>query len=353
MSDSICSITTLRAPLEQVRAWTSYHLNLGVSRMYLYFDDPADPAVDALADNPRLTCIRCDEQHWPGGRKAREKLTLPQRQWFNAKDAWRRAGSEGHDWLLHFDCDELIRSPVPLPELLSATSRQVDVLRFRTLEAVPDRLHYEDPFQQVNCFKVGPCRPTRRCYPGNTPGIIRALAATVDYYTRLHSARIIAPRAFRNGQYLRGHLGGKSAVRVTSRVKAVGVHVPVPAVRHLNAEFVNGGGLLHFDGCDYQAWRDKWLKRFREKSVPPSRGANRAWQMQLFSQAFESGDERQLTNLFEQQYFLPEEVRGKLLSLGLLRMIQSEGASFESGNCPQDRLVADREDAAVELPVHG
>ncbi len=62
--NSICLFTTIRATLADTLAFVYYHLNIGVDHHYLFFDDPDDPSINVLAREKRVTCIRCDADHW-------------------------------------------------------------------------------------------------------------------------------------------------------------------------------------------------------------------------------------------------------------------------------------------------
>jgi hypothetical protein len=330
-STSVCTVTTLRASLETTLAFVNYHINLGIERLYLYFDDPADSAIEALSGYPQVVCIRCDEAHWPGGRPAREKLTLPQRQWFNAKQAWTLARTAGFGWILHIDSDELVHTETPFIEILANADKRIDVLRLRSFEAVPDKLVRSHPFTDVDCFKVGPSRPTRSCLPATASGCVMAAAGVLSYAVRTRIAAAMGCRSIRDGSYLRGHIGGKSAVRLSSEIGGMGVHVPTPPKhRRLRSEFVRHGGLLHFDASDYPHWRAKWQMRHGEAHVPPSRGENRAWQMRLFSAAVSTDREDALVELFKSQYFVAESERKTLKRLGLLRKIELDEAMFRA-----------------------
>jgi len=64
MAPSVATATTINAPVAQTRAFVGYHLRAGIDHMFLYFDDPRDPAISRLQTEDRVTCVRCDEEHW-------------------------------------------------------------------------------------------------------------------------------------------------------------------------------------------------------------------------------------------------------------------------------------------------
>ena len=54
-------VATVKAAEEKVLAFVAHHLSLGAARIYLYFDDPDDPAHAAVAGLHRVTATRCTE----------------------------------------------------------------------------------------------------------------------------------------------------------------------------------------------------------------------------------------------------------------------------------------------------
>lgn len=84
---TICTTTTLDCPTEVLLPWVSYHLGMGIDHMFLFFDNPDHEGIRVMQDNPRITAVRCDAEYWPGGAKKRERLTLHERQWYNASKA--------------------------------------------------------------------------------------------------------------------------------------------------------------------------------------------------------------------------------------------------------------------------
>ncbi len=98
---TICITTTLNCQREVLIPWVSYHLNMGIHHMFLFFDNPDNPAIELVKGEPRITAVRCDAAYWPGGAAKREKLTLHERQWFNANKGLQWARERGFDWIAH------------------------------------------------------------------------------------------------------------------------------------------------------------------------------------------------------------------------------------------------------------
>jgi hypothetical protein len=116
-------------------------LALGADHIWLYLDDPDDPAHAMLAKLPRVTTTLCNDDHWAssGNRPAAHQ----NRQARNAKDAYQRCTT---DWLAHVDVDEFILPYRPISGLLDAVPPADILLRMEPFEAMhdpslPDDIH--------------------------------------------------------------------------------------------------------------------------------------------------------------------------------------------------------------------
>jgi hypothetical protein len=157
MVPSVATVTTINARVAQTRVFVGYHLRAGIDHMFLYFDDPRDPAIPHLRTDDRVTCVRCDEGHWLG-RGVAPDAPIQTKQMSNATAAFRRARKAGIEWLVHLDGDELLHAPASLKALFEASPAQAEVVVFPTKEAVPQRRQYERPFRDITLFKYNPSR---------------------------------------------------------------------------------------------------------------------------------------------------------------------------------------------------
>lgn len=174
-----------------------HHAN-GFQQVMLYFDSPNDegePDVIAsvrkfsrpLPTGPNgLLCsavaIPCTDQWWSEVRqKSRyylredEPLELYRetthldthikdvqaRQMLCIEHALFAAQSEGFEWLLHVDADEILFFPDQerhndARKFFSEVPLHFSAVRFANLEAVPEQLDVEDPFEEVTLFKMSP-----------------------------------------------------------------------------------------------------------------------------------------------------------------------------------------------------
>ena len=97
-------VTQLKAPLAAVETFLAWHLELGADWIALYFDDPDDPAANAIDGIDRVKVFRCHDKHWAKLKGFRPDLKTV-RQVYNARHAYLRAKV---DWLAHIDCDEFL-----------------------------------------------------------------------------------------------------------------------------------------------------------------------------------------------------------------------------------------------------
>jgi len=126
-------VATVKAAPEKVAAFVAHHLSLGAARIWLYFDDPADPAAEPLSRLPRVTATRCDDSHWQRlrGRPDRHQ----NRQSKNAQAAYSTCPLP---WLGHLDVDEFLWPAQPVAEILGSLPPGQPTLRMEPFEAMHD-----------------------------------------------------------------------------------------------------------------------------------------------------------------------------------------------------------------------
>ena len=176
----LCIALLLRgAPVGCVTGFIAYHLAVGFERIHLYFDDVGETnAIEAARryESSGVVVTLCTESYWMrqrrtnsffqdgrgrgmgyedcgyngGGPELRcglntenfEKGDVQSRQCVVVQEAIGLAASDGFDWLLHVDIDELWYSPIPsarrdAPAVFAAAPESVLQLIFPNHEAVP------------------------------------------------------------------------------------------------------------------------------------------------------------------------------------------------------------------------
>jgi glycosyl transferase family 2 len=240
----VAIVSTVRNPGPSIRSFVRYHLASGVERIFLFFDDPADPWVEQLPDDDRVSILLCDEElracwaDWPEMRRFVDTEVMA-RQSLNAELALQLARSDGFDWLLHLDADELLDvGDAPIGEHLARfAAAGVEQVTFSNCEVVPETDEVEDLFAEMTLFKRN-----RRMLPDGVlgPGH-RALMARIP--------QLPAELFFY-------YNNGKSAVRVAPGVRPAGPHHFALADGSNRAEITNTPRILHYMNAGFENfWR--------------------------------------------------------------------------------------------------
>lgn len=219
-------IATVKAPEEQVLAFVAHHLALGASRIWLYFDDPDDPAFARIAGLPRVTATRCTAWFWAirGGRPARHQ----RRQVHCGRDAQRKCRL---DWLGHIDVDEFLHASYPMAEVLADIPAEVPSVRMESFEAMHNPNLPDDIFT-ARQFR-GPLR---------------------NQHLALHPA-IFGPAAALVSKGSLAHTLGKSFCRPRVRGLRLDLHVVFLNKVQLHPPFHPDLCILHFHAQNPVAWR--------------------------------------------------------------------------------------------------
>jgi hypothetical protein len=326
------SVTLLKAPVDQVAQWVGYHLNAGLTDMHLFFDDPADPAADALSGIPGIHTYRCDEAFW--------------QRWSSLPDRSRPPRVPGRqvailrkilnnpepplDWLVHIDSDELLWSRGHLADdLVRDLSGEAAHVQFLPLEAVPADPRMKDAFLQVRLFK--------------DPVMDR-----MDWARRLG---VEAP--FRGKRFLRGHVKGKPAVRLDGSVRQMRIHGPTDQARQkhpFESSTSERIRVLHYDAGSFDDWRRKWLERLAHPVGAMSPARHR--QESRFERAAASGNDRRLMRLYQREYMLSPRDARILRVLGMVRKIEIPASAFALPGVPLSARPAPTADRpALDIAV--
>ena len=304
--NTIAIVGTFRASLSDTIRYVNYHLNTGIGHLFLFFDDPDDPAIDALTKYKQVTYFRCDDQYWAESGFTVLTSDINQKQIINANIGLRLAREMGIDWITHIDSDELLYAEEGIATALSRIAPNIDVVSFQVLEAVPEQLEYDCMFEQVRLFKKTHRRLNRLFF---------TLAKT-----------LACKGAFYNGEYFRGH-HYKTALRTSANVQSMGIHEPAGDEGHPLAMMKTRNiKLLHYDACAFTTWSKKWSIRL-DGTISVDLRANRKQQLEEIGQAFRQGESK-IIELYEQMHFLSPLQQMVLRSVGLLQQIRLKNSLF-------------------------
>jgi hypothetical protein len=274
-------VSTIKAPEDKVLAFAAHHLSLGADHLWLYFDDPAAPIPEALANHPRVNVTLCDDAHWTMVGKKRP----PQhqnRQTHNARYTYRSKTTT--DWIVHIDVDEFILTPRPIATILDETPAETIAMKLEPFEAMHDPLLPDDIY-------------TSREFRG---------ALRHEHWPRRRAALGPYRKVIRDGML--SHTVGKVIYRtqvpgLLPRLHAVMVDkefVPTP-VWHPEMK------LLHFHSQDRAAWL----------AALPFRMTKGAYQFRPELQAFlAEATPEEIDKFYRRTQILPVDLRDELVKVG-------------------------------------
>ncbi|MFA5061449.1 MAG: glycosyltransferase family 2 protein [Candidatus Pacearchaeota archaeon] len=271
-NEKICIVVTARAPLIQIKSFINYHLNKGIDLIYLFFDDPKDKAIKEIKNYKNVIYFRNNKN---------SPSSIEDRQRKNANFALSLARKEGFKWICHLDIDELIWTKIELKKILRKVPNSIDYIRLATLEAVPEKLHYEDPFKGITLFKNNFHKLSKR--------------------------------------FFRGHACGKSIVRTNAEFDCIGVHRPTPGNKKLKSRYILfNARLLHYFCYNYEDWKRKWVWRLdgtgKAKEMQPRENEY----LERFKEVYNLNDEGKLINFYKKQFFVSEAKKKIFLKLKIL-----------------------------------
>jgi hypothetical protein len=296
----IAIVSTVRAPIEDLRHYVHYHLNIGIDEIILFFDDPLDEGVDAFAQYSNVTSIACSASYWNAN--GERPGFIGARQTVNVNNGAKMAAEKQCDWLIHIDNDELINPLVDMNQVLANTNEEA--VRFTLLEAVSEQGCCEHLFMP-QLFKK---QSTKRSIQ-----IAKLLGCS---------------KAFFENRYFRGHGASKMAVRITPEIKQYGIHT---AKKHHGMLAVKNSEqlqLLHFDCIDFGTWNRKWMRHVDGTGISNSLGNHRQKQLALYRQARGEGH-KELFALYKRLYHLPKKQQIVLQLLGMLSTVKIDPDLFE------------------------
>lgn len=239
----VCIITTVRDPGVCLESFIRYHLALGIAHIYIFFDDPEDPAIQVALQFSDVTAIPNDEALQV--QQALGNVLYPKygphtgyevmaRQILNVETAIQLALDQGMDWILHIDGDELFYpGQTTAPNWFDRVSDDIFQVTFLNHEAAPEAFEIEDYFREVTLFKRNP--------------------AILDpgFYTQFQ-------KISSKSQYFLAYQNGKSAARIYPSLLPNSVHsFDIPGDHTL---VTSSPSILHYLNCGFQNYYKKYAQ---------------------------------------------------------------------------------------------
>ena len=166
---TVAITTMLKNPGPLLESYLTYHLSTGFDHIFLFFDDPRDPAIPEAQSYRNVTVIRNDESlrrkwektnQYNADKSVRDYVDseVIARQVLNMEVALEMAVERGIDWLLHIDVDELFYSPSQSvsEHFQSLADHGISRAIYLNHEAIPESVDVRDPFRETTLFKRHP-----------------------------------------------------------------------------------------------------------------------------------------------------------------------------------------------------
>ncbi|MFV8783034.1 glycosyltransferase family 2 protein [Microbulbifer sp. SA54] len=295
-------ISTVKAPILQLHLFVNYHLNVGIDHIILFFDDPDDEGIDFFSKYTQVTAVRCSSDYWHKIIGKRPE-SIERRQTINVNHGAELLSLKKIDWLIHIDCDELLRTSQPIKQIIGR--HKTDAIRFSLFEAVAEKETYDHIFLP-SLFKKKPSKKQ------------------ISMAKKLGCSNAIF-----EGEFLRGHMMSKSAVRISNKTKGKhGIHGPKKShgLKLTNTDLIQ---LLHFDCVSIDDWKMKWDRRLDGTGLALRMRDNRKKQMQLYESAKMEGG-KALSSMFNKLHNIRRRERPILYILGMLKRIYINKKMFEN-----------------------
>jgi hypothetical protein len=142
--------TLLKNPVDEVLAYVAHHQELGAEKVFLFFDDPRDPAADVLETAAGVVVTRCDEAFW-NGLAGKRPFRHTERQRQVLRKTYLTCGL---DWLLHIDADEFLLCDMSVDELLDDVPAHLATVKARPFEAMSGDLPKGDRIYRAVHFRT-------------------------------------------------------------------------------------------------------------------------------------------------------------------------------------------------------
>lgn len=166
MAQKVAIVTMLRNAEEVLDSFITYHLSIGFSRLYLFFDDPNDPSIHLARKYPDVTVIRNDQKLQQFWKKTRLYASRPEyrefldsqlrpRQALNVEIGIQLALRDEVDWLFHIDSDELfyLRGQTVQEHFQDLTDRNIRHVVYRNYESITESCEVSNYFREATLFK--------------------------------------------------------------------------------------------------------------------------------------------------------------------------------------------------------
>ena len=285
-------VATVRAETDDILKFAAYHLEAGAHRVYLYLDDPDQPAIPELSAHPKIRLRICDRDYWTKSETGRPKKHQV-RQTYNATHAYRR--TDDVEWLAHIDVDEfLVPLERSLEQVLGDIPADAMTVRCRPMECLAGA--------------------DRTAYKAFVPSHADRTAITQSLYPEFG--------AFLKAGFI-SHLAGKVFMRTGQTNVTFKIHRVFQGGAALPDDHVSEDlSLAHIHAKDWADWRGRYTFRIESGSyrAPPDAENEDSLYARL-RKLEETEGEAGLRRFYDEVVADTPELRARLGQFGLLRRV--------------------------------
>lgn len=264
----------------------AYHLRLGCSRIFIFFDGTTDASRELVQDMPGVICADSIEPkalvnvpEWIRLLLPRWEESMDVRKRINTFAAAAQASNDGIEWLISIDPDEMLilndgstSSPEDGETFFSSVSQDIDQILVPNWEAVPAGAGTGRPFVDCTLFlRRFPLTETAWRY---SSAIVRRVVsnpkwhAWYDHWFYRVRFRGALPRLMRHpatgetipAGYFLGYSNHKAFIRTVKAPKFLfNIHRWQKAQQR--PKCISKGRLLHYDLCSAEYFCAKFRQR--------------------------------------------------------------------------------------------
>ena len=221
----VAIVSTVRNP-HQIHDWIRYHLNFGVSKIFLILDDEKEDINNKFGN--RVEIFKNDKI-WKNKLKTCNQYStysksfnseVMSRQILNIEYILKHCQSKGINWLIHIDADEILYSPKydNIKDILIKLDDRVNIINIDNYELAPTESNAN------NCFRTH-----------------------THFKTRVNGNNFVA------------YYNGKSGCKVSNDIHPYGVHEFKSNISD-HKEKISEKDLvvLHYVNCNFKEWKNKY-----------------------------------------------------------------------------------------------
>ena len=324
----VALVITVKNEARLLRQNLWYHLEIGIERIYVYFDGTTDNGKELISDIEGVETNNSVSTETYKHLKYLEHLCNnidiihTARQCLNTYDAQMKCRDLGIDWLISLDADELFLTDYKTPISLShffEPLKSFDVVQLQTLEVLANKMAYDKIMLEETEFKL------QKNFKSHFNRIYYSFYNPYDKTSITHS-------------YWLGHNMGKLAIRVDSNTIPKNVH----RYKTINGEplkSITKGYLLHYHLYDFE----DFVKKYQNFKAHPNTflsGNNigtlkTLWRDMVNDEQF---DEMYLKDYFEKHILIDQKKRRQLQHLRYFPFIKRKLSAIVNVTQPKEVL---------------